>query len=38
MAAMAHYVTESDFVFAGEAGKARWQGMILKDYIQPAAV
>jgi len=34
---MAHYVTESDFVFAGESGKPRWQGMILKDYIQPAA-
>ncbi|MFZ0960600.1 MAG: hypothetical protein WAO35_06810 [Terriglobia bacterium] len=35
---MAHHVTDSDFVFAGESGNARWQGMILKEYIQPAAV
>ena len=33
----AHYTAESDYVFAGDTGKARWQGMILKDYIQPAA-
>ncbi|HKS96272.1 MAG TPA: site-specific integrase [Terriglobia bacterium] len=29
---------ESDYVFAGETGKARWQAMILKDYVRPAAV
>ena len=34
----ASYASDSDFVFAGDSGKARWQGMILKDYIQPAAV
>jgi integrase len=28
---------ESDFVFAGDSGKPRWQGMILKDYIRPSA-
>jgi integrase len=33
----AHYTAESDYVFAGDTGKARWQGMVLKDYIQPAA-
>ena len=33
----AHYTADSDYVFAGDAGKARWQGMILRDYIQPAA-
>jgi integrase len=29
--------SDSDFVFAGDSGKPRWQGMILKDYIHPAA-
>ena len=33
----ANYTAGSDYVFAGDTGKARWQGMILKDYIQPAA-
>ena len=33
----AHYTAESDYVFAGDTGKARWQGMVLQDYIQPAA-
>ena len=33
----AHYTGASDYVFAGDTGKARWQGMILKDHIQPAA-
>jgi len=33
----APYASDSDFVFAGDSGKPRWQGMILKDYIQPAA-
>lgn len=34
----AFYTSDSDFVFAGDSGRPRWQGMILKDYIQPAAV
>src|SRR5207249_2210812 len=33
----ASYASDTDFVFAGDSGKPRWQGMILKDYIQPAA-
>ena len=33
----ATYTGASDFVFAGDSGRPRWQGMILKDYIQPAA-
>jgi len=33
----ATYAGESDFVFAGDSGKPRWQGMILKGYIRPAA-
>ncbi len=33
----AFYTSDSDFVFAGDAGRPRWQGMILKDHIQPAA-
>jgi len=33
----AHYVSDLDFVFAGGSGRPRWQGMILKDYVQPAA-
>lgn len=33
----AHYVTDLDFIFAGDSGKPRWQAMILKDYIQLAA-
>jgi integrase len=33
----AHYLADSDFVFAGDSGRPRWQAMILKDYIQPAA-
>ena len=34
----APYASDSDFVFAGDSGKPRWQGIILKDYIKPAAV
>ncbi len=34
----AFYTADADFMFAGDSGKPRWQGMILKDYIQPAAV
>ena len=34
---LAPYASNCDFVFAGDSGKPRWQGMILKDYIQPAA-
>ena len=33
----AHYLTGSDFVFAGDSGRPRWQAMILKDHIKPAA-
>jgi integrase len=33
----AFYTGDSDFVFAGDWGRPRWQGMILKDHIQPAA-
>jgi site-specific recombinase XerD len=28
---------DSDYVFAGHTGKSRWEGMILKDHILPAA-
>jgi integrase len=34
----AFYAADSDFVFAGDAGRPRWQGLILKDYLKPAAV
>jgi len=34
----ATYAGDSDFVFAADSGRPRWQGMILKDYIRPAAV
>jgi integrase len=33
----ARYLADSDFVFAGDSGRPRWQAMILKDHIQPAA-
>jgi integrase len=33
----AHYLGASDYVFAGDTGNARWQAMILKDHILPAA-
>ena len=33
----AYYIADSDFVFAGDSGRPRWQAMILKDHIQPAA-
>lgn len=32
------YVQSTDYVFAGDSGKARWQETILADYIKPAAV
>jgi integrase len=31
------YVKPTDFVFAGDSGKPRWQETILADYIKPAA-
>jgi integrase len=34
----AFYTADSDFVFAGDSGRPRWQGMILKGHIQPAAI
>lgn len=33
----AHYVSGPDFIFAGDSGRPRWQAMILKNHIQPAA-
>ena len=32
------YVTPADYVFAGDSGKPRWQGVMLTDHIKPAAV
>lgn len=32
------YVQPTDYVFAGDSGKARWQETILTDHIKPAAV
>lgn len=32
-----YYLADSDFVFAGDSGRPRWQSMVVKDYIQPAA-
>jgi len=32
------YVAPSDFIFAGDSGKPRWQGVMLTDHIKPAAV
>ncbi len=32
------YKSDSDFVFAGESGRARWPESILADYLKPAAV
>jgi DNA-binding transcriptional LysR family regulator len=32
------YVADSDFVFAGATGKARWPDSILADYLKPVAV
>ena len=29
---------KSDFVFAADSGRPGWQGMILNDYVRPAAV
>lgn len=34
--AKTNHTSASDFVYAGVSGRPRWQGMILKDYIQPA--
>jgi integrase len=32
------YVAPTDYVFAGDSGKPRWQGVMLTDHIKPAAV
>jgi len=32
------YRAETDYVFAGDNGKPRWQGIMLTDHIKPAAV
>lgn len=34
----AKYTGENDFIFAGDGGKPRWCGIMLTDYIKPAAV
>jgi integrase len=31
------YVRPEDYVFAGDSGKPRWQGVMLQDHIRPAA-
>jgi len=36
--ARATYKADSDYVFAGDSGKPRWGGILLTDYIKPAAV
>ena len=33
----ATYIQPTDFVFASDSGKPRWQEMVLADYIKPAA-
>jgi integrase len=35
--ATAAYVTDADFVFAGDSGRPRWPDSILADYLKPAA-
>jgi integrase len=32
------YVADNDYIFAGDSGKPRWQGIMLTDHIKPAAV
>jgi len=32
------YVASTDYIFAGDNGKPRWQGIMLTDHIKPAAV
>ena len=34
----AKFTAPTDFLFPGETGAPRWQGMILKQHIQPAAI
>jgi len=36
--AASKHTEDSDFIFAGEAGKPRWKDAILADYIKPAAI
>lgn len=31
------YTADTDYVFAGDAGKPRWKDSILADYLKPAA-
>jgi site-specific recombinase XerD len=31
------YVASTDYIFAGDSGKPRWQGVMLADHIKPAA-
>jgi len=32
------YPADSDYVFASDTGKPRWQGILLTDHIKPAAI
>ena len=34
----AAYVAPTDYIFAGNSGKPRWQGIMLTDHIRPPAV
>ncbi|HEX5481465.1 MAG TPA: site-specific integrase [Terriglobia bacterium] len=31
------YIAPTDFIFAGNSGKPRWQGIMMTDHIKPAA-
>jgi len=32
------YVDSADYVFAGDSGRPTWHGIMLTDYIKPAAI
>ena len=38
MRSQTFYRAETDYVFAGDNAKPRWQGTMLTDHIKPAAV
>jgi integrase len=31
------YIAATDFIFAGDSGKPRWQGIMMTDHVKPAA-
>jgi integrase len=35
--AQAVYIAATDFIFAGDSGKPRWQGIMMTDHVKPAA-